>query len=173
MPMPPAKAESTPVQPGAAASLRSACWPGCGMSGGCLGPVCLLSGGCLGAVCGLSGRCRGHACGRWRGVPRLARRRGREGPEKCPAEAWPVLRAGGRPCLSSWKGGKFRKDLHGFHFQNGCRAERSLDASLFGFRHSGFRHSGFRHADFLYAGFLVCRGLRLPSGSRGSKDRGA
>ena len=158
MPMLPAKAESTSVQPGAAASLRSAC----------LGPVCLLSGGCLGAVCGLSGRCRGHACGRWRGVPRLARRRGREGPEKCPAEARPALRAGGRPGLSSWKGGKFRKDLHGFHFQNGCRAERSLAASS-----SGFRHSGFWHADFLYAGFLVCRGSRLPSGSRGSKDRGA
>ena len=118
--------------------LRWVCRPVWERSGNCLGDGRGMSGECLGAV---AYRPASHA-DKVRRSPRQGsgkdQRMTSEAPMKSVAEPWPAPAAGERPGLSCLKMRRFRKDLQGFHFQNGGHVARSLDALPPRCRSAGF-----------------------------------
>ena len=114
------------------------CAGSAGLSGNGLGTALGTAGGCRGAV---AYRPASHA-DKFRRSPRQGsgkdQRMTSEAPMKSAAEPWPAPAAGERPGLSCLKMRRFRKDLQGFHFQNGGHVARSLDALPPRCRSAGF-----------------------------------
>ena len=111
----------------------------------CLGTVWELPWGRPGDVWGMPGGGGVPSSVARRQGPEKPQTRFREGPENDQrssneerAEPWPAPAAGERPGLSCLKMRRFRKDLQGFHFQNGGHVARSLDALPPRCRSAGF-----------------------------------